>query len=123
MQDGEQSVIYDWINGDYNKITAKMVSEAFDKGDAVAINTLHETGEVLGYALVNIINLYNPECIIIGGGVSLAGERLLKSAREIVERKALQISKNACEIVTSLLGDASGILGAAIYAKNIIGDE
>lgn len=118
MQGGEQSVIYDWVNDDYDKITAKMISEAFDEGVPVAINTLYETGEVLGYGLVNVINLYNPECIIIGGGMSAAGDRLLKRTREIVEKKALEISRNTCEIITSSLGDASGMLGAAIYAKN-----
>ena len=120
IQGGKQSVIYDWVNGDYDKITAQMISKAFDEGDPVAMNTLYETGEVLGYGLVNVINLYNPECIIIGGGVSAAGDRLLKRTREIVEEKALRISRNACEIVTSSLGDASGMLGAAIYANNHI---
>lgn len=117
MQNGENSVIHDWVKGDYDKITAKMVSEAFDKGDKVAIDTFYETGELLGYGLANVINLYNPECIIIGGGMSAAEERLLKSARKIVDTHALQISKNTCEIVIASLGDSSGMLGAAIYAS------
>ncbi|WP_411167361.1 ROK family protein [Clostridium sp. MB05] len=117
MQEGEHSIIHEWVKGDYDKITAKMVSEAFDKGDEVAINTFYETGELLGYGLANVINLYNPECIIIGGGMAAAGERLLKSAREIVDAHALQISKNTCEIIIAYLGDASGMLGAAIYAS------
>lgn len=59
----------------------------------------------------------------LGRYVSAAGDRLLKRTREIVEEKALRISGNACEIVISSLGDASGMLGAAIYANNHIENE
>lgn len=120
LQAGEKSIITQWINDDCNKITAKMISEAYDKGDTAAINTMHETGEILGYGLVNIINLYNPELIIIGGGMSSAGERLLATARSIVSTHALQISQNVCSIVAADLGDSAGMLGAAIYANERI---
>lgn len=120
LQAGEKSIITQWINGDCNKITAQMISEAYDQGDTAAVNTMHETGEILGYGLVNIINLYNPELIIIGGGMSSAGERLLAAARSVVSTHALQISQNACSIVAADLGDSAGMLGAAIYADERI---
>lgn len=123
LQNGNTSVIHDWVKGDYDKITAKMVSDAFDNDDKVAIDTFYETGELLGYGLANVINLYNPECIIIGGGMAAAGERLLKSTRKIVDTHTLQIPKNTCEIVIASLGDSSGMLGAAIYARSHIGKE
>lgn len=123
LQNGNTSVIHDWVKGDYDKITAKMVSDAFDSDDKVAIDTFYETGELLGYGLANVINLYNPECIIIGGGMAAAGERLLKSTRKIVDTHTLQIPKNTCEIVIASLGDSSGMLGAAIYASSHIGKE
>ena len=62
---------------------------------------------------MRVIRLRDPECIIIGGGMSAAGERLLSKAREIVDTHALEISRKACTIVTAQLGDASGMLGAA----------
>lgn len=117
MKNGDNSIIHEWVKGDYDKITAKMVSEAFDKGDKVAINTLNEIGELLGYGLANVVNLYNPECIIIGGGMAAAGERLLKSTRKIIDTHTLEISKNTCEIVIESLGDSSGMIGAAIYGS------
>jgi len=117
LNHGENSILFEWIDGDYDKITAKMVSDAFDKGDKVAIDTLTETGEILGFGLVNVINLYNPEIIIVGGGMAAAGERLLKRTREIVKKHALQISQENCSIVTSALGDTSGMVGAAFYAS------
>ncbi|WP_312641585.1 ROK family protein [Hydrogenoanaerobacterium sp.] len=120
LQAGSKSIITQWVHNDYNKITAKMISEAYDEGDSTAVSTMHETGEILGYGLVNIINLYNPETIIIGGGMSAAGERLLATARNIVSTHALKISQTACSIVTADLGDSAGMLGAAIYANEKI---
>lgn len=116
IEGGQPSVLSDWTQRDLKQITAKMVSEAFDLGDPVARNALYETGELLGYGLVNVINLYNPEIIIVGGGMAAAGERLLARTREIVKKHALELSQHACEIVTAFLGDGAGILGAAVFA-------
>jgi glucokinase len=116
LEAGEKSIIAEWVKDDFGRITAKMISDAYDEGDDAAISTMQETGEILGYGLVNIINLYNPELVIIGGGMSAAGERLLKPAREVVSGRALQISQNACSIVTAELADSAGMIGAAIYA-------
>lgn len=117
LQAGAQSVVTQWVKDDYDKITAKMISDAYDTGDPAAIETLRETGEFLGYGLVNVINLYNPEMVVIGGGMSAAGERLLAPARNIVHARALKLSQAACSIVTAEMGDAAGMLGAAIYAR------
>lgn len=118
---GEKSIITKWVNDDCGQISAKMISDAYDEGDETAISTMHETGEILGYGLVNIINLYNPDVVILGGGMSKAGERLLNTARKVVSTRALEISQNACSIVTALLGDSAGMLGAAIYANERMG--
>ena len=94
-----------------------MISKAYDLGDQMAIDTMNETGVILGYGLVNIINLFNPEILIIGGGMSAAGERLLHPARNIVKEHALSLSRKHCKIVTAQLGDSAGMLGAALYAR------
>lgn len=114
---GTPCVIREWVGGDLEKITAKMVSDAYDTGDSVAIETMTETGELLGYGLVNVVNLFNPEIIIIGGGMAAAGDRLLQPARQVVESHALKLSREQCSVVTAQLGDSAGMLGAAIYAK------
>lgn len=118
IEKGEKTILLEWTNNDVEKITAEMMSKAYDAGDKLSIDTFNETGEILGFGLTNVINLYNPEIIVIGGGMSAAGERLLKRAREIINSHALKISREVCQIVTSELGDSSGMLGAAIYAKN-----
>jgi glucokinase len=117
IENGQNSIICEWVDGNLSEITAKMVSEAYDLDDKLAIETMDDTGEILGFGLINVINLYNPEIIIIGGGMAAAGERLLKKTREIVDNHALKISNENCTIVSALLGDAAGMVGAAIYAK------
>lgn len=114
---GNSTIMSEWVNGNPDKITAKMISNAYDLGDHMAIDTMNETGVILGYGLVNVINLFNPEILIIGGGMSAAGERLLQPARKIVAEHALRLSREHCTIVTAQLGDSAGMLGAALYAR------
>lgn len=116
LQQGSKSIITEWVENDTSKITAEMISRAYDVGDQTAIETLEETGELLGFGLSNAINLFNPELIIIGGGMSQAGERLLKSTRAVINEHALKISRSNCEMVVAKLGDAAGMIGAATYA-------
>lgn len=93
LEAGEKSIITKRVNDDYDAITAKMISDANDEGDETAINTMRETGEILGYGLVNIINLYNPDVVILGGGMSAAGERLFSPARRVVSEHARKYRK------------------------------
>ena len=113
---------YEKVGDDWGKITAQMVSDAYDAGDATARAVLEETGELLGFGLVNVVNLFNPQAIVVGGGMSAAGERLLGPARRVVESRALAISRAGCEIVTAQLGDAAGMLGAAVYGARRMGE-
>ena len=64
---------------------------------------MNENGSHIRYGLVNVINLFNPEILIIGGGMSAAGERLLQPARKIVAEHALRLSREHCTIVTASL--------------------
>lgn len=117
---GENSIISDWIDHNYNKITASMLSETFDLEDNVAISTLYETDELLsygGYGLVNVINMYNPKIIIIGGGMSKAGDRLLKKIKEVIKNHVLKISTETCSIFPADLGYSAKMIGAAFYSK------
>ena len=65
---------------------------------------------------MNLVNIFNPEMIVIGGGMAKMGGRLLKPAREVVKERALPVSAEVVRIVPTQLGDDAGILGAAIFA-------
>ena len=119
LESGRESVLRDWTGGDLDRMTGEMIAQAFDAGDAVAMETFRTTGEMLGFGLCSVINLYNPERIVIGGGMAAAGERLLGRTREIVHRHALKIPGAVCDIVTAQLGDAAGMIGVAVFASRI----
>ncbi|NQX44117.1 ROK family protein [Paenibacillus tritici] len=116
LQEGRTSLIQTWTKHDHEQITAKMISEAYDLGDPLAIEVMHETGELLGFGLANVINLLNPELIIIGGGMAAAGDRLLNTVRNTVNAHALKLPGSHCRIVQAELGSRAGTLGAAVYA-------
>lgn len=117
FDEGHSSIIQDWVGLDHNKISAKMISQAYDLGDQVAMDVMHETGRILGFGLSNVINILNPEVIIVGGGMSDAGDRLLSTVRETTSKHALKLSSSACKIIQAKLGGRAGVIGAATYAN------
>lgn len=97
-------------------ITGGIVTELAHDGDEVAQSVLAEIGRRLGYGLVGVVNLFNPEVIVIGGGAIAAGELLLAPARSVVLERALPPVRDTVRIVPTHFGDESGMLGAALLA-------
>jgi glucokinase len=96
-------------------ITAKDVFVAANKGDSVSFEVLNTAAFYLGIGMANIVNIFNPEMIVVGGGVSKMGNILLNPAREVVKQRAFTLPTNSVRIVKSKLGADSGIIGAALY--------
>jgi len=119
LKQGKKSIIEEWIDKDINKIEAHMISRAYDLKDELSVEVMHQTGEILGFGLSNVINLFNPEIIIVGGGMSLAGDRLLNTVRDTIKKHSLKISSEVCSVVQAKLGDSAGMIGAASYAKDM----
>jgi glucokinase len=91
-------------------------------GDARAVEALAGIGRVLGAGLVTIVNVFEPEVIVIGGGFSDAGELVLGPAREVVAAEALQPGRDFVRIVRAELGPEAGMIGAALIALEALGD-
>jgi glucokinase len=101
---------------DGREITGGIVTELAHDGDEAARAVLAEIGRRLGYGLVGVVNVFNPEMIVIGGGAIAAGELLLEPARAVVMTRALPPPREAVRIVPAHFGDESGMLGAALLA-------
>lgn len=99
-------------------LTAANVFDACRRGDATACGVFEETGRYLGIAAANLINLLNLQRIVIGGGVMGASSILLPTAREEARRRAFAASLADCEIVQSQLWPESGMVGAALLARD-----
>lgn len=94
------------------KISAKTVFDAVKAGDKVAMEVAEEFGKYLGYALSNLAVIVDPEVIVIGGGVSRAGEILLEYVTKYFMERVFFANKD-CEFALATLGNDAGIFGAA----------
>jgi glucokinase len=101
--------------GDRAAVTAEHVVRAAAAGDEAARDILLETGEILGEALVGIVNLLNPRLIVVGGGVGESADALVARAGEVIAEKALE-GRCDVKVVQALLSNDAGILGAAALA-------
>jgi len=113
LEKRKQSTLYKMCLGDPAKVNAKMVFQAAAKGDDIAKKVVEESAMYLGIGIANIVNLLNPELIILGGGVSMAGEALLSPVRAEVKRRALKDTFACVKIVLAKLADKAGVIGAA----------
>jgi glucokinase len=101
------------------EITGMLATELAHDGDPVALDVVTKVGRHLGVGLSNVINILNPEVIVVGGGVIAAGELLLEPARKVVAQRALAPSRDQVRIVPTRFGDASGMVGAALLAMDL----
>jgi glucokinase len=95
------------------KISGKLVGEAAKKGDKLAQFIIKKAGKYIGLALVSVVNLFNPQIIVIGGGVSDLGDILIDPIREIIKLKALPPAVDTLKVVQSSLGNTAVLIGAA----------
>jgi glucokinase len=86
------------------------------EGDSDAVALLAELGHRLGAGIVSLVNVFNPELVVVGGGFSAAGDFLLEPARELVAREALSPARELVRIVRAELGTAAGLVGAGLVA-------
>ena len=100
------------------KITAKDVFDSARNGDQLAKKVLEEVSFHLGFVLANIANTLNPEKIVLGGGVSKAGNILLESVNENFAKFAFSAVRDSTDLALATLGNDAGVLGAAWLIKN-----
>jgi glucokinase len=106
---------------DGREISGALVTELAHDGDGAAIDALALIGTWLGVGIANLVNMLNPDVVVIGGGVIGAGELLLEPARAVVAERALSPCKEHVRIVAARFGAESGMLGAAALALDGIG--
>jgi glucokinase len=111
-----------YVNGDLAKITAQVVYEAAHDGDDFAREVVKDTAKFLGTGVANIINIFNPQVVVICGGVTLAGDRLFVPLQAEVSRRAFKPAVSVCHIVPGELPGTAGVYGAAaVFMKRTWG--
>jgi len=113
---GERSALTEMVGGEIDSITAEEVSSVAQAGDSLALEVVSQAAMYLGVGLANLVNIFNPEMIVIGGGVARMGDLLLAPAREVVRKRAFPLSVQAVRIVNAQNIDEAGLLGVAAFA-------
>jgi glucokinase len=103
-------------------ISSRDIFDSAEKGDELAKAVIEKVSRYLGLALSNIANAMNPEKIVIGGGVSKAGEQLLEPVNKYFRKFAFPRVAKSTEISIATLGNDAGIIGAAWLVKNQLGE-
>jgi predicted NBD/HSP70 family sugar kinase len=96
----------------HEEVSTKRLLELSAAGDAAAQRLIGDAGRTLGIAIANLCNIVNPECVVIGGDLSLAGDVLLDPVREVVRRNAIPSAAEDTEVVAGVLGERAEMLGA-----------
>lgn len=120
LQAGAQSIVLEWANGDIETVTPRLLQEAAAAGDSFALEQFALTGRYLGVGITNLLHIFNPQRIVIGGSVWLHTQRFMTNTLwETIRQRAQSPDywKNL-EIVSAELGDDVGLLGAIALADD-----
>lgn len=115
IKQGEKSSIIELADGRLESITAETVAVAARRGDRLAADIVREAANYLGVGFANFVNIFNPELIVIGGGLSKMGDMLLKPARRVLKERAFKLPARTVRLARARLGSNAGIIGAAAY--------
>jgi glucokinase len=113
LQAGEASSLTQF---DSSQVTAHEVAAAARAGDQLALNIFHHAGRLLGLGVANIVSMFDPEIVIIGGGMAGASDLYFDSLRDAMRKRAQPIAAKKVKLVVSRLGDRANLLGCARLA-------
>lgn len=117
IQAGVDTILTTMVAGQLDAITAATVYEGVVAGDEYATEIMRETARFLGAGIGTVINVLNPEMVVIAGGVTRAGEHLFGPLRSEVRRRAFRSAEERCSIVSGALPGTAGVIGAAAVFK------
>ncbi|MFL5495144.1 MAG: ROK family protein [Gemmatimonadales bacterium] len=113
LEAGAESRLPSYVAGDLRELTAQTVYQAAQDGDELALEVVNDTAKFLGVGIGNLLNVFNPEVVVVCGGVTLAGDHLFVPMRREVSRRAFKPAVAACRIVPGELAGTAGVYGAA----------
>lgn len=113
-----ESKMWKIVQGDLTRVDGRTSFAALEQGDETAAELIQTYAGYLATGITNMVNIFQPEVVCVGGGVSNAGEVLLAPVREILDREDYaRSSKRRCKLVRAALGNDAGIIGAAMLTK------
>ncbi|HJQ20100.1 MAG TPA: ROK family protein [Gemmatimonadaceae bacterium] len=117
VREDAASLLPSLVDGQLERITASTVYEAAKRGDALSNEIVRDTARYLGAGIATLLNVINPDVVVLAGGVTAAGDALFVPLRAEVRRRAFQPAVDACRIVAGTLPGTAGIVGAVAAFK------
>ncbi|MCG3175821.1 MAG: N-acetylglucosamine repressor [Candidatus Omnitrophica bacterium] len=111
-KDGGKSRIHDAVGKDLSKVDAAAVFDAAKKGDPLAAGIVEEAATRLGLKVAYLTNFFNPEVVVLGGGIERGGEPALNAVRRVVKQLVMEESSGIVKIILSRLGEDAVAFGA-----------
>lgn len=119
----KKSVLLKLNGGSLKQIRSGALAKAVDRGDKLVLKVMRRATKYLGISVASIVHLLNPEMVVLGGGVVEAiGDDFVEDIRRVALKYALPNTMNGVKVVPAELGDNAGIIGAAVLARQNIGD-
>lgn len=115
---GEESILSNQMKKNETELTLDDIIDAINKEDTLCIEILEEIGQKLGKQIAGLINLFNPELVIIGGTLSQTGDYLLQPIKSAIRKYSLNLVNQDSTIVLSKLKDQAGVIGACMLARS-----
>lgn len=113
IKEGQNSLIYDMAKGNLENLTPEVIYDAADAGDELAIRMLEQVARYLGIGIANFVNIFNPEILIIGGGIVRGRQYIENIVRQTVEDRSFESSSNVLEISFLTTTTENTLKGAA----------
>ncbi len=113
IEAGVASSLGAYVGGDLAKVTAQTVYQAANDGDEFALEVVKDTAKFLGAGVANLVNIFNPDTVVVLGGVTQAGDAIFVPLRAEVTRRAFKPAVKACRILPGELPGTAGVVGAA----------
>jgi glucokinase len=117
IHQGEQSLLTEKIQGQWERLSVELVVEAAQAGDQVAIRALEEIGHSLGIGIASLLNALNPEVVVLGGILSIASDFLFPVVNDEIQKRALSWNRETVKIIRAAHGSDAAVKGgiATVY--------
>lgn len=118
MEQNKDNIMWGFVEGDLARVNAKTAFDAMRAGDILAKEVVDTFLEYVACGIVNVINIFQPEILCIGGGISKEGDTLLKPLQALVDEEDFaRTNAVRTKIVTAKLFNDAGIVGAACLGR------
>jgi len=112
---GKETLLTDLVENKLEDITCKLVYDTAKKGDNLCKRVVEETGRYLGIGIANIVNIINPDMVILGGGMANAGDLIFEPVRKYAREHSFTAAMEGVKIVPAALGVNAGAIGAVAF--------